>query len=682
MQIAAARHAGLSILMVSLLTALTGALLIAVPAHAAPTVSTLSVGDRPAGVSISPDRRSAYVAENGADSVRVIDLATKTTVGSLAVSKPFMTALSPSGGRLYVSSQSGGAVKVFDTDTDTDAQVASIAVGRTPQGLAVLPSGDKLYVANFSSASVSVIDTATNQVTETIAVGDTPMFLAATPSGDRVVVTSGHRSVSVIDTTTDTVTATVTEGVATGIYQVATSDTHAFVTHSLNGTVSVIDLATHAVTSTISLGGTVAGAVMSPSGLQLYVTDYHAAQLHMIDVESGALTSTMAVTAGAFAIAAQGPQLVLSNYHVDAVTFISVPFVSPARQTRVTTVGTPIAATAALGAEGIAGTPTFSVSPALPAGMQLNPSTGVISGTPTIARRMTTYRVTATDGVDSATAAVPLTVEAIVAPAIQSVRATVGVAVQPTLPLTTAGLSGTATYAVSPALPTGLTLDPSTGVITGTPSEAQIATSYKITGTDGVVSASSTLTIEVVAVVDVPPVPLITPSKSSITGAKAEGRTLTAHPSAAGTGAYQWFADGVTIKGATRSTYTLRKREAGRRITVAVTTNGQTVVSARTKIVSSRKPRLVLSSRVVHGRNKFRVTATGLRRGQDVRVWLGGLAMYVGTADSRGVVDRSVRFSAKTEPGTRRVRVSGYTAADHRAYTIFTTLRLTATSHR
>ncbi|HTG67139.1 MAG TPA: MBG domain-containing protein, partial [Flavobacterium sp.] len=57
------------------------------------------------------------------------------------------------------------------------------------------------------------------------------------------------------------------------------------------------------------------------------------------------------------------------------------------------------------------GTPTsYSVSPALPAGLSLNTSTGVISGTPTTATAATNYTVTATNSCGSTTKDISITV--------------------------------------------------------------------------------------------------------------------------------------------------------------------------------------------------------------------------------------------------------------------------------
>lgn len=53
----------------------------------------------------------------------------------------------------------------------------------------------------------------------------------------------------------------------------------------------------------------------------------------------------------------------------------------------------------------------FSISPALPVGLVLNPSTGIISGKPKVVKPPTTYLVTATNGAGSTTVELPLSIQ-------------------------------------------------------------------------------------------------------------------------------------------------------------------------------------------------------------------------------------------------------------------------------
>jgi uncharacterized protein YhjY with autotransporter beta-barrel domain len=130
---------------------------------------------------------------------------------------------------------------------------------------------------------------------------------------------------------------------------------------------------------------------------------------------------------------------------------------------------------------------SYSVSPSLPAGLSLASGTGVLTGTPTAANSATTYTVTVTDtNGATATASFGLTVNGapVATQAVASTALTQNRAAASFTPVTGTGGTGSLTYSVSPALPSGLSLALGTGAITGTPSAASAATSYTVTVTD------------------------------------------------------------------------------------------------------------------------------------------------------------------------------------------------------
>ena len=84
-------------------------------------------------------------------------------------------------------------------------------------------------------------------------------------------------------------------------------------------------------------------------------------------------------------------------------------------------------------------------------------------------------------------------------PETQTLSATYGTAIQETAAFTTSQLSGTVSYSISPPLPTGLSLNSATGVVSGTPLVAGSAsTTHTITATGSTSgTAASTLTLSV-----------------------------------------------------------------------------------------------------------------------------------------------------------------------------------------
>ena len=142
---------------------------------------------------------------------------------------------------------------------------------------------------------------------------------------------------------------------------------------------------------------------------------------------------------------------------------------------------------------------SYSVSPALPAGLSLSTSTGIISGTPTVATATASYTVTASNSTGSTTASLSITVN-VAAPAGLAYTTgtavyTVGTPIPANSPASTGG--AVTSYSVNPALPAGLTLSTSTGVISGTPAAVTATASYTVTASNATGSTTATLTITV-----------------------------------------------------------------------------------------------------------------------------------------------------------------------------------------
>jgi len=156
---------------------------------------------------------------------------------------------------------------------------------------------------------------------------------------------------------------------------------------------------------------------------------------------------------------------------------------------------------------------SWSVSPSLPAGLSLDSSTGAISGTPSAVTSSANYTITATNTGGSDTATITIVVNDI-APVVSystsSFTLTKGTAMTTTSPTSTGGT--VVTWSVSPSLPAGLSLDTSTGVLSGTPTAVTSSASYTITATNtgGTDTASVTIVVNDV-------VPTITYSSTSLT---------------------------------------------------------------------------------------------------------------------------------------------------------------------
>ena len=299
---------------------------------AAPEVgATVSVGETPGFVVVSPDGRRALIANQAAGVVTAVDTATNEVAARIPVptGPPQYLAFSPDGQRVYISiwdqARTVAAVGVLDTATNTI--VATIPVRTRPYLSAVTPDGQRLYVPNHDSGTVSVIDTGTNTVISEIKVAPNPHWIEMSADGTRAyaanhesnlvsvidttdnsilaevpVQTSPHSlavrpnqrlvanvnydaaSVTVIDTDTDRVVATIPVGTNPQDITWAPDGRHAYVVNSTDDTVSVIDGDTATVTATVATGGGPTSVAVLPDGSAAYVSNLRDGTLSVLDI--------------------------------------------------------------------------------------------------------------------------------------------------------------------------------------------------------------------------------------------------------------------------------------------------------------------------------------------------------------------------------------------------------------
>ena len=194
-------------------------------------------------------------------------------------------------------------------------------------------------------------------------------------------------------------------------------------------------------------------------------------------VVSGACSQSTTSTVSTVTVAAP-PVLVYAASNRFERTFA----ISPITQT---VIGEPIA--------------SYSISPALPTGLVLNTTIGVITGTPTVNSTSRTYTVTGTTASGCvATASFTLEVFSATAPSAlsyspftQTVRQ--GTAITAMTPIIS---GGTPRYSISPALPAGISINATTGVISGTLTAAQTGiVAYTVTASNSGGSTTATVSL-------------------------------------------------------------------------------------------------------------------------------------------------------------------------------------------
>src|SRR3989440_300106 len=129
------------------------------------------------GIAITPDGKTAYVANPVSNTVTPIALATNTPGTPIAAgTSPHGIAITPDGKTAYVANEVSSTVTPIALATNTPGP--AISVDSAPIGIAVTPDSKTAYVANFVSNSLTPIAVATNTPGTPIAAGSSPAAVA------------------------------------------------------------------------------------------------------------------------------------------------------------------------------------------------------------------------------------------------------------------------------------------------------------------------------------------------------------------------------------------------------------------------------------------------------------------------------------------------------------------------
>lgn len=235
-------------------------------------VATIPVGQKPFGVSVSPDESTVYITNEGDNTVSVINTTTNMVTGTIQVgAAPHGVVASPDGKFIYVANSADNNITVCDVATGQTT--ATIPVGKEPYGVAVSPDGGKLYASNYRDGTASAIDLSTMNVIATISTGYYATGIAVTPDGKSVFVGEGLATwVTKINAADNTVVKNI--GVISSSYSIAMDRTGTYAYVGVTGYIVLIDLANDYTIGT-SYGGTPKGISVTSDGLGFVMTDYY-----------------------------------------------------------------------------------------------------------------------------------------------------------------------------------------------------------------------------------------------------------------------------------------------------------------------------------------------------------------------------------------------------------------------
>jgi YVTN family beta-propeller protein len=136
----------------------------------------IAIGDNPVSVAVNPTTNKIYVSHqspSSSPSLSVIDeknnyqlLGKSITVGR----DPLDIDINPITNKVYVANNGDNTISVIDGNTDQVKNI-SIPVGKNPIKISVDPNTNKVYVANYGDSTISVIDGNTDKVKKMIGDG-------------------------------------------------------------------------------------------------------------------------------------------------------------------------------------------------------------------------------------------------------------------------------------------------------------------------------------------------------------------------------------------------------------------------------------------------------------------------------------------------------------------------------
>jgi DNA-binding beta-propeller fold protein YncE len=241
-------------------------------------VATLTVGQQPSGLDITPDGRLLLIANRAGESVSVLRIGGGTAifVDTVQVGAPVSAVrVTPDGRRALIVFKQDNQVGLLHirSETVTFDPGENINVGISPYNVDVTPSGDLALVANSGvtggndghADSVSVIDLTVTpaRVIDVVGVGDGPEGLAISPTGALAVVA-------------------LVEGT-----QNARADPRTAWAAKENGKVAVLEISGKTVRKTgeIEVGGMPEGVVFSADGHHVYVGNFLSRNVSILRVE-------------------------------------------------------------------------------------------------------------------------------------------------------------------------------------------------------------------------------------------------------------------------------------------------------------------------------------------------------------------------------------------------------------
>jgi YVTN family beta-propeller protein len=270
--------------------------------------ATLPTGEGPHEVAVSPDGKTAVVANYGGRgkpgaTLTVVDVPGAAVVKTIHLGKyrrPHGVHFS-SPGQVVVTAEENRALVTVDLETGEVVQ--AVETGQEVSHMVALGGGSRAYVANIGSGTVTAVDLAAGEKLGTVSTGEGAEGICVTPDGSQVwVANRAADTVTLVDPKSLEVVATL-KSPSFPIRAEATPDgAWVLVTNARSGDLTVIDTRQRKIARKVSLelaakdtegrlfedrfGGSSIpiGIEIAPDGTRAYIAHAGADRIQILDL--------------------------------------------------------------------------------------------------------------------------------------------------------------------------------------------------------------------------------------------------------------------------------------------------------------------------------------------------------------------------------------------------------------
>jgi YVTN family beta-propeller protein len=229
----------------------------------------VAVDQVPTDVAFSPDGSWAYVTNQRAQTVGIVDVRTTRQVHDVPVSgDPYRVTVGPEGQQIYVTTNTGNLVVI---DPAMRRVARTVQLGGNLNGLAINADGTRVYVGDVGGTLYEL--DAAGEVLRVFAMPGRPQGIGLSSDGRELYAAGEDGEFIVLDLATGAEVARVALGAGGFGLAVAPDQTQVWVTAPAVGRVFVLDRASRTIRSGIDVGGVPRRLAFDRSGALLVIAD-------------------------------------------------------------------------------------------------------------------------------------------------------------------------------------------------------------------------------------------------------------------------------------------------------------------------------------------------------------------------------------------------------------------------